>query len=164
MNHFKPPGYQPTTGNPVSVFLAGSIEMGSAPDWQAQIARRLQKANLAVDVFNPRRDDWNPRWEQSINNKQFAQQVHWELDHIASCDIVFFYFAPGTASPVSMLELGLSLASYAQTIVCCPEGFGRKGNIDIVCERFENEVFTSLDDAYTVLETTVRNTISPEYY
>ena len=54
------------------------------------------------------------------------------------------YFAPGSQSPVSLLELGL----YARTgklMVVCPEGYWRKGNVDIVAEKYKVPTFDSLD-------------------
>ena len=40
------------------VFLAGSIEMGRAGDWQQDVQDAL--ADLDVVLLNPRRADWNP--------------------------------------------------------------------------------------------------------
>ena len=60
-----------------SVFLAGSIDMGSAEDWQAQFERFL--SDLDVLILNPRRDEWDASWEQSITNPLFREQVEWEL-------------------------------------------------------------------------------------
>jgi hypothetical protein len=31
-------------------------------------------------------------------------------------------------------------------LVCCPNGFWRKGNVEIVCERFSIPFYESLDD------------------
>jgi hypothetical protein len=42
---------------------------------------------------------------------------------------------PKTKSPISLLELGLH-ANSSKLIVCCPEGFYRKGNVDIVCKKY----------------------------
>lgn len=116
------------------VFLAGSIEMGGAEDWQETIATAFQEDNT-ICLLNPRRDSWDNSWEQSIKNPVFSQQVNWELDGLDRADLIVFYFAPGTKSPVSMLELGL-YARTGKVIVCCPDGFWRKGNIDIICERY----------------------------
>ena len=40
-----------------TVFLAGSIEMGAAWDWQKYVEKKLKKENITL--FNPRRDDWD---------------------------------------------------------------------------------------------------------
>jgi hypothetical protein len=31
-------------------------------------------------------------------------------------------------------------------LVCCPEGFWRKGNVDIVCEKYNVRVFDNIKD------------------
>lgn len=115
-----------------AIFLAGSIEMGKAEDWQAALVEQL--SDLDVTFLNPRRPTWDSSWKQSIDNPVFAEQVNWELDALEHADVIAMYFAPGTQSPISLLELGL-FATSGKLIVCCPEGFWRKGNVDIVCQR-----------------------------
>ncbi len=128
--------YPPTRailGRP-SVFLAGSIEMGKAVDWQSQLIAALD--NLPITVFNPRRVDWDSSWTQSKDDPRFREQVEWELDHLDRADVIALYLDPATKSPISLLELGLHAdRTDNKLIVCCPEGFWRKGNVDIVCER-----------------------------
>lgn len=116
------------------VFLAGSIEMGQAPHWQQQV-EAVYAASDDVLLYNPRRADWDSSWLQSIDNPQFHTQVSWELGAMETADLIIMYFAPGTQSPVTLLELGLYARS-GKLAVCCPEGFWRKGNIDIVCQRY----------------------------
>jgi len=129
--------------NRKTIFLAGSIEMGAAQNWQDIIAKELQNFNL--DILNPRRDNWDNSWEQSINNPQFKQQVEWELSGLELADQIIFYFDPATKSPISLLELGL-YAKSGKVVVCCPQGFWRKGNVDIVCERFNIPCFENFGD------------------
>ena len=88
-----------------SIFLAGSIEMGKAENWQEELAHGLYCNQY--NVFNPRRDDWDSSWEQSYENPQFFQQVSWELNAMEHADFIIMYFSPGTISPISLLELGL---------------------------------------------------------
>lgn len=116
-----------------SVFLAGSIEMGKAEPWQERIVRELEDTDIVF--YNPRRDDWDSSWEQTIENEQFNQQVTWELVHLEKADVIALYFDPATQSPITLLELGL-FAKTDKMIVCCPEGFWRKGNVDIVCDMY----------------------------
>lgn len=120
-----------TVGQP-SVFLAGSIEMGLATDWQARICTALVEKDILV--LNPRRKDWDSSWEQTSDHDQFNQQVNWELDMLEQADKVIVYFEHSTKAPVSMLELGM-FASSGKLVVCCPDGFWRKGNVEIVCTR-----------------------------
>jgi hypothetical protein len=143
----KPPVY-PTKFRQPSVFLAGSIEMGACDDWQSDL---IAKFPNDVTFLNPRRDDWDSSWEQSINNPKFKEQVTWELDNLAYADIIFLYFDPKTKSPISMLELGL-FGDTGKMIVCCPEGFWRKGNVDVVCERLDIIVHEYLDTAIADLK------------
>jgi hypothetical protein len=116
-----------------SVFLAGSIEMGRAAAWQAVFEKEL--ADLPVAVLNPRRDDWDSTWEQTIENPLFRGQVEWELEGLERAWVVAMYFAPDTQAPVTLLELGL-LARSGKLVVCCPTGYWRRGNVEVVCTRF----------------------------
>lgn len=126
-----------------SVFLAGSIEMGKAVDWQTQITKAL--FHLDVTVLNPRRDDWDSSWKQEASNPKFREQVEWELSALDRANLILMYFDPKTMSPISLLELGL-YAPTGKMIVCCPEGFWRKGNVDIVCEEYKIQRVDSIED------------------
>jgi hypothetical protein len=117
------------------VFLAGSIEMGTAVDWQAELADMLKDVE-GLTLFNPRRDDWDSSWKQSIDSPQFVEQVEWELDMMEAADFIVMYFDVNTKSPITLLELGL-YATSRKLIVCCPEGFYRKGNVDVVCQHYK---------------------------
>lgn len=130
-----------------TVFLAGSIEMDQAEDWQTTVIEILQDRFI---LFNPRRSQWDASWEQSIHNPTFKGQVDWELNALTKADYILFYFSPGTKSPVSLLELGL-FASTGKLVVCCPDGFWRKGNVEIVCERYSIPFTSNLNDSIQVL-------------
>ena len=118
-----------------TIFVAGTIEMGKAENWQERVASALR--HVDVLLLNPRRANWNAAWEQSYDNPDFKQQVDWELDALDAADLIIMYFAPETRSPITLLELGLYAAKSPQKLlVCCPEGFWRRGNVDIVCRRY----------------------------
>lgn len=127
----------------ISVFLAGSIDMGGSVDWQAQVAREL--ADEGVILLNPRRDDWNPAWKPSADEPEFRRQVEWELAALQRADVIAMYFAPGSQSPVTLLELGLH-ASSGKLLLACPDGFWRKGNVDITADRYHVPRFESLPE------------------
>lgn len=133
-----------------SVFLAGSIEMGKAEDWQKTAEKFL--VDSGVVAFNPRRDDWDSSWEQKMDNEKFREQVNWELDALDLSDAILMYFSPETKSPISLLELGL-YAHTGKMFVVCPEGFWRKGNVDIVCARYSVPMFNTIDDALGAIMT-----------
>lgn len=140
----------------IKIFLAGSIEMGKAEDWQATIPE-LFKDREDLTFFNPRRDDWDSSWEQKESNPEFNKQVNWELDHLEKADIVFMYFSPETTSPISLLELGLFADSEKRMIVCCPNNFYRKGNVDIVCSNYDIPLYNTMEAAIGRLRTELKN-------
>lgn len=125
-----------------SVFLAGSIEMGKAENWQDRIGNYFTRENW--DVFNPRRDDWDSSWTQEFENPQFFQQVTWELNALEQCDLIIMYFDPNTKSPISLLELGL-FAHSGKIKVICPNGFWRKGNVEVVCNYYNIPFYNNFD-------------------
>ncbi len=107
--------------------------MGAAEDWQARVEADL--SDLDALLLNPRRDDWDSGWAQSMDHPHFRAQVEWELEGLERADVVAMYLVPGTKAPISLLGLGLVAAS-GRLVVCCPEGFWRKGNVDVVCARY----------------------------
>ncbi len=128
----KPPAPLDLAAGERSVFLAGSIEMGRAEPWQAALEQAL--ADLPIVILNPRRDAWDASWEQSIDNPAFRGQVEWELEAQERATLIAMYFAPATKAPVTLLELGL-FARSGKLVVCCPAGFWRRGNVEVVCAR-----------------------------
>src|SRR5262249_24691138 len=89
---------------PKRVFLAGSIEMGTAENWQERVVRELATMpNLNLTILNPRRENWDASWVQSISNPQFKEQVEWEIAAQEMADMIFMYFAPETKAPITLL-------------------------------------------------------------
>ncbi len=137
----------------IKIFLAGTIEMGNSEDWQQKVVNDFQDfcKEKEVVIFNPRRFDWDASWEQSIENKQFSDQVNWELNALEVSDFIIMFFDKKSKSPISMLELGL-FADSNKMLVCCEDGFWRKGNIDIVCKRKGIPTFENLEDLIKALK------------
>ncbi|MCB0194470.1 MAG: nucleoside 2-deoxyribosyltransferase domain-containing protein [Anaerolineae bacterium] len=152
----KPPTPLPPNPSQPSIFLAGSIEMDTAEKWQDRFAQAFQASDVLL--FNPRRDAWDTSWEQSAHNRFFREQVEWELAAQEQADIIAMYFDPQTKSPITLLELGL-FARSQKLIVCCPAGFWRKGNVDVVCERYGVEQVSTFSD---LVERVRQRTISFE--
>lgn len=132
-----------------SLFLAGSIDMGEAVNWQNTVVDGLKNTDWII--YNPRRDDWDSSWRQNINDQNFRRQVAWELSAQESAKTIAMYFDPGTKAPISLLELGL-FARSQKMIVCCPEGYWRKGNVDVVCERYGVGQVDTLNELISVLK------------
>ncbi len=133
MRVLKPPAPLDLSADARVVFLAGSIDQGTADDWQASMAAAL--ADRDVVVLDPRRDEWDASWRQSIDEPRFRGQVEWELDGLERADVIAMWFAPATRAPITLLELGLH-ARGGTLIVGCPDGYWRKGNVEVVCARF----------------------------
>lgn len=128
---------------PIRVFLGGSIEMGKAIDWQKQLIETLH--DQPIIFLNPRRADWDASWVQSIDNPEFKTQVVWELGSLEMADFIVMVIDPATLSPITLLEIGLHARS-GKMIVCCPDGFWRKGNVDVVGEVYGYTVVTSIEE------------------
>lgn len=144
------PPHKLDSNNIPSIFLAGSIEMGKASNWQEEtitIIEKLQKETKYFSdliVYNPRRKDWDNSWEQKLINPNFYQQVNWELNALQKSQIIFFYFDANTISPISLLELG---KFHTKAIVVVNDEYLRKGNVDIFCEKYNVPIFNSIESA-----------------
>lgn len=151
----KPPSALALAEGERSVFLAGSIEMGRAEAWQAEV--ELALADAPGVILNPRRDAWDVSWEQSISNPLFREQVEWELEGLERASVVAMYFAPQTQAPITLLELGL-FARSGKLVVCCPVGYWRRGNVEVVCARYGVPLVADLPE----LVHAVRNRLAVE--
>ena len=129
-----------------SVFLAGTIDMGSAVDWQAEAAElfRVKEGNYLL--FNPRQEEWHPEREGEMD-----YQVNWELEHLESADYILMNILPGSLSPISLLELGLHARDGNLLVVCTP-GYSRYDNVRITCARYSVPVFSTLEDAVNAIK------------
>jgi len=141
---YKAPEYTGYIDLTKRIFLAGSIDMGKAENWQERLTRELDPYNVVI--CNPRRDDWDSTWVQSIHNQQFNEQVTWELNNIEDADLVVFYFDPNGPAPITLMELGLVAGLGLHAIVCCPDGYWRKGNVEMVCDRYDILLCDNIDE------------------
>lgn len=141
-------------GDSLAIFLAGTIDMGSSVDWQAEFTKGLELTGFDLTVLNPRRPEWDSSWSQDINNEAFRGQVEWELDHIDRADFVVMNFLPGSRSPITLMELGYIAGksdNWTETLVCCPPGFWRRGNVQIMCARHKIPLFDNMLSLHVAL-------------
>lgn len=141
----------------VPIFLGGSIEMGKAIKWQDEFINmckeKFQSSVYHLAILNPRRDDWDSTWKQSIENGQFYQQVDWELYYLEKCKFKLFYFAKDTMSPISLLEFGrFSALSPEKILLCVDKEYGRKGNLDVYCHKYQIPQYNSLEEIVNYLK------------
>jgi hypothetical protein len=128
-----------TNDSKFTIFLGGSIEMNFAKMWQSELTSKLSEHNFDVRILNPRRDDFDAGQKQSIDNPYFKEQVTWELDGLDRADLIVMYLQPDTLSPISMMEIGIYINTLdwnKQMIICCPNGFWRRGNIEVLVDRY----------------------------
>ena len=132
----------------ISMFLAGTIEMGNSIDWQDKFVSDLKKIAETKDkndmrnilVYNPRRDDGF-----TDDPEDMEYQVNWELDHLESCDMIIMNILPDSKSPISLMELGLFARSGKLTVIC-PKEFYRYDNVRIVCKRYGVQLLDKIED------------------
>ena len=72
--------------------------------------------------------------------------MDWELQGLEIADAILMFFDPDTKSPISLLELGL-FADSKKLIVACPDGYWKKGNVEIICSKYRIPLFDNLYDA-----------------
>jgi hypothetical protein len=149
---YKAPEYVSYNDEDFLIFLAGSIDMGKAENWQELLERELAVYDDSVIICNPRRDDWDSTWVQSIDNPKFNEQVTWELENIECADLVVFYFDPNGQAPITLMELGLLAGSGRDAIVCCPDGYWRKGNVEMICDRYGIPLCANIDDFIALIK------------
>jgi hypothetical protein len=135
------PPLRPTITTP-SIILYGAIQPHT-PSWQTTLSNSL--SDLPIAILNPVRSDWDSSWIESITFAPFAEQVAWEMDYAQVADVIVFYFAPEALTPVTLLELGL-YAGTGKAVVCCPEGFYKRGNVQVICGRYGIEMVGGLGE------------------
>lgn len=140
------------------IFLAGSIDMGKAVEWQTAMEKVLSPNDVAI--FNPRRLDFDSKAEYSEDSPYMVEQVEWELNQLHQSDIVLFYFDPKGQAPITLYELGLVSdfvkAGFVQGIVLCPKGYWKRANV-IINARFHNfKIVDSFKQLYLETENAIR--------
>lgn len=69
------------------------------------------------------------------------------MSHLEAAELAVFYFDPDTKAPITLMELGLAIGrGDNQIVVCCPEGYWRKGNVDVICDKYEITMLNSLEE------------------
>ena len=126
-----------------TVFLAGTTSKVDKSDWRETLSTSL--SDVPVTIYNPYRADWDSSWREDISFAPYRKQVEWELDKQEQADIVVVYFHPATQAPISLLEFGLCARLPGKAIVVCPEGYWKRGNVQIVCKKFGVEMLDNVD-------------------
>ncbi len=152
MQEFKPPFEPENSIGRLKVFVGGSIENGAAEDWQKKLSEFISTRPYSayIDYFNPRRDDWHPEWPNDYNFPPFKQQVDWELKHQKDADLIVYYFAGNTMSPITLLELGLFYDR--KPVVGYDPAYKRVGNLEITKDHFPMDIHQGWDSFIKALD------------
>lgn len=138
-----PPAYPFINHEGVKVFLAGTIDMGLSIDWQAKVIEYLSEkfrgSDVAIDIFNPRRKDWDSTWGQ--DHPMLTRQIEWELCFQEQADVIIMVLLENSKSPISLLELGSF--KNKPILVLNPRGFYRFRNVEVFCKM--NQIYTCQD-------------------
>lgn len=146
-NVIYPPVRRSAPARNISVFLAGVIDMGNSEDWQQVLVEEYRRSTV-VTLYNPRRNDWDSSWKQTLDEDQFVDQVNWEVDNIDRSDFIFMYIAKDSQAPILLLEFGYICGTAPEKlIICVEEGYWRRGNIEVMCNRHGIELHPDLDGA-----------------
>ena len=154
MKVFSPPKMIDTK-NEISIFLAGTIDMGESENWQGDFIATF-KSKKEVVFLNPRRASWDNSWEQNFESPYFYQQVNWELNALEKSTYIVLNLLPQSKSPISLLELGL-FAKSGKLWVCCPDNFYRSGNVQIVCDKYNIPLYKDIETLKINLQNVTSN-------
>ncbi len=77
--------------------------------------------------------------------------MEWELNALENADYIIMFFGKDSKSPISLLEMGL-YAKSGKLLVICPDGFWRKGNVDITAEKYGVKQFDSIENVLDYLK------------
>lgn len=126
-----------------SIFLAGTTSKVDNYDWRERLSTAI--SDMSVTVYNPYRPDWDSSWREEIDFAPYREQVEWELEKQEKADIVVIYFHPATQAPISLLEFGLCARVPGKAIIVCPEGYWKRGNVQITCKKYGIEMVNDDD-------------------
>lgn len=119
-------------------FLAGSIEMGKAENWQESMESFFEEHGCGT--FNPRRPNFDATQKQEYENPYMYQQINWEYNALEKADRILVYLQPDTLSPITLMEVG-KYCDAKKMFVVSPPGFWREANVECFCDRYGISLF-----------------------
>jgi Nucleoside 2-deoxyribosyltransferase like len=96
MNVYNPLSEKSVEGG---IFLAGGIS--NCPDWQSEMVKLLKTRNVELNIFNPRRDQFD-----FSSEKESEFQIEWEYTHLNMCKYIMYWFPKESICPIVLYELG----------------------------------------------------------
>ena len=127
-----------------SVFLAGGIT--NCPDWQAELIEMLSAENLDINVYNPRREDFD------VTDPNASKiQIEWEFHALNFSTVISMWFTGGESlQPICLYELGRHLATRTSKdfVLGVDDNYKRKEDVYIQTKLVhpELEITNNLED------------------
>lgn len=137
---------QVANNNKVTIFLAGTIEMGAGIKWHRQVAEQIYhvlSAKIKDNTKMPELEFYNPRRTKDFTPEMEIPQIKWEQERLARADYIFMYIQPNSKSPISLLEFGEFIKS-GKLYVYCEPTFYRYHNLALTAA-FNNQADHILD-------------------
>lgn len=126
--------------NKECIFLAGSMAAKSEINWRQTVVDELQESYHFLDPTNPNHD--------TLEDLEMRKHIKWELDELKKADYIIMNFLPDSLSPISMVELGMYIATN-KLIVVCPKEFYKWRYIDTLCKEYNTPIFNQLEEVLT---------------
>ena len=125
-----------------SIFLAGSMDTQLSHNWRKQV---MDAYLGGYNFFDPTNSNY-----KKLNAFDMKLHIQWELDALAMSDKILLNFLPDALSPISLVELGLYVASN-KLIVVCPKEFYKSSYVHALCEKYSTPMFNKINTALTTL-------------
>jgi len=127
-----------------SIFLAGSMDTNINGNWRQDVINRLDDD---YNFFDPTNNN-----HSTLHNYQMRAHIKWELDALKMADKIILNFIPNAQSPISLVELGLHVAT-SKLIVICPKEFYKYRYVNVLCKEYDTPFFHSINEALDTLNT-----------
>lgn len=105
------------------LFAAGGIT--DCPDWQRDYVQLLDGFGIRIDLFNPRRPNFDVR-----DPNASEEQIEWEHRALHAADVISFWFPEETLCPITLYELGFWSATDKPIIVGCHPNYARRYDVE----------------------------------
>lgn len=148
----------------ITIFLAGTIEMGKGKKWHAEVASQIYhvlSAKIKDNKQMPQLEFYNPRRTKNFTSEMEAPQIKWEQERLMNVDYIFMYLQPDTKSPISLLEFGEFISS-GRLYVSCDPSFYRYRNLEITSEfnKMRDHLLSNTDDCINTIADAIFNKIT----
>ena len=114
------------------------MDIDKPNSWRRQSIDFLQSN---YHIFDPTHKE-----HYTLNELQMKKHVEWEVDALNIADIIMLNFLPNALSPISLVELGLHVAS-GKLIVICPKEFYQSCYVTTLCKKYKTPIFLTLQQA-----------------